>query len=123
MGLVIEPGGAQWSYSGFGAFRRALAAEEGVDLAQMVGFGGEREWRTSTDQNITPLAPLLNHSDCDGYLHYWECEEVLPRLELIIGRWEHMSYEPNRAHHIEQAQLLAEGMRHSLEHRCALVFS
>lgn len=122
MGLDIRPGHACWSYSGFNMFRRALAAEEGIDLNQMVGFGGERPWETSHGEHITPLAPLLNHSDCDGYLEGYECEEVLPRLKLILDRWAAADNWAERDYDIQQGYELCESMQHSIDHGCAVVF-
>lgn len=123
MGLAIRPGNARWSYSGFNAFRHALAAEEGIDLDQMDGFGGTRSWRTDNGQEVTPLTPLLYHSDCDGYLDSGECEQVLPRLKLILDRW---AATPNWIEHdydIRHGYELCEAMQHSIVHGCAVVFS
>src|SRR5690606_29767440 len=83
MGLTIYPGGASWSYGGFARFRERLATEEGIDLREMRGFGGSREWLTPNGVPITPLEPLLNHSDCDGHMESHECELVVPRLTAI----------------------------------------
>lgn len=80
----------QWSYGGFNRFRKALAATEGFDLEQMQGFStgdsfegtrvpGPRDW----DEITSDLKPLLNHSDCDGYLTPEECAQVFPRLREI----------------------------------------
>lgn len=123
MGLAIRPGGASWSYSGFNLFRRELAREEGLTLSEMVGFGGEREWHTSAGDDITPLRPLLNHSDCDGYLDSYECEQVLPRLRTIIDRWDaDTSINPGRDYDVQQARELIAAMEHSVDHGCAVVF-
>ena len=122
MGVSIYPGRASWSYSGFANFRRALAGEEGINLAEMTGFGGTREWETSSGQHITPLAPLLNHSDCDGYLHGYECEEVIPRLETILSKWARDA-DPETQYNVQHGLALLAGMKHSVEHGCAVVFS
>lgn len=126
MGLSIHPGGASWAYSGFNAFRTALAAEEGIELDAMEGFGGEqRPWQTPDGQPISPLVPLLHHSDCDGYLESYECEQVVPRLEAILTRWEsdgRTVYDPHREYDIAQGRRLLAAMRHSIEHGCAVVF-
>lgn len=84
----------QWSYGGFNHFRVALAAAEGFDLEEMQGFGkggyfdgtrvhGTRPW----EEIVTPLKPLLNHSDCDGELSPAECAQVAPRLREVATGW------------------------------------
>jgi hypothetical protein len=80
MGIDFSHTTAQWSYTGFGAFRRALALFEGFELDDMNGFGGDREWSTVH----TDLAPLLDHSDCDGELPPDHCRQVAPRLRQVI---------------------------------------
>ncbi len=80
MGIDFSHTTAQWSYIGFGDFRRALALFEGFELDDMEGFGGDRDWSTVD----TDLAPLLNHSDCDGELAPEECRRVAPRLRVVI---------------------------------------
>lgn len=75
---------ARWSYSGFNAFRRKVAAEIGITLDEMYGFGGTEEWPSALDE---PLVYLLNHSDCDGELGYGECIALAPRLRPIVEAW------------------------------------
>jgi hypothetical protein len=74
---------SSWSYSGFDAFRSALAAAEGIDLQAMQGFGGGLPWSGAT----TPLRALLDHPDDRGQLSVAECEQVLPRLRDIVAHW------------------------------------
>lgn len=77
---------ARWAHSGFMEFRRRLAKEIGVDLDEMEGFkkiGGGRRWAEVLD----PLVPLLDHSDCDGWLDYDACVKVAPRLREIVEPW------------------------------------
>ena len=85
--LLPDAPTAHWSYGGFHRFRTLLASEEGFDLEYMQGFyegGGEaRPW---SDVNTT-LAPLLNHSDCDGELTPAECTAILARLKEIRVTW------------------------------------
>ena len=117
MGVDIFPSGAQWSYMGFAAFRKKLAQADGIDLKQMYGYvANGKSWTGFDGENITPLAPLLNHSDCDGFLQPYECEEVLPRLNQIISTWPDTDLDKS------SAQLLIEGMEHCVEHRCAMRF-
>lgn len=117
MGLDIRPGGASWSYSGFMIFRRKLAAEDGIDLTDMFGFGGHKSWDTVT----SALEPLLNHSDCDGYIDSYECEQMIPRLRRVLEQWR-SSKETPWDYDADQLDNLIAGMEHCSEHGCALVF-
>jgi hypothetical protein len=114
MGLSIYPGGASWAYGGFRRFRERLAEAEGFDLNEMAGYGDDpcRDW----DEIHSTLAPLLNHSDRDGYLGAWECEPMVMRLRRIIRDWDEDDYDR------QQAKVLIKGMEHCVEHRCAMVF-
>ncbi len=120
MGVSIRPGDATWAYGGFMRFRERLAEAEGLTLRDMVGFGGTKPWEFSNGNPITTLKPLLDHSDSDGYLAAWECEEVLPRLRSIVGSW-----PDDDEHHYDkrQAASLIAGMEHCVNHGCAMVFS
>jgi hypothetical protein len=80
MGVAI--GSARWSYAGFNHFRTKLAALEGIKLDSMAGFEGDIPWDTVS----TAIAPLLNHSDCDGSLTPDECAQVAPRLAELLPR-------------------------------------
>lgn len=78
--MGVNIGRSQWAYGLFAEFRRELAALEGFELGEMRGFDGERSW----DEVTTPLAPFLNHSDCDGDLSPEECAQVWPRLADLL---------------------------------------
>lgn len=118
MGLDIYPGGAQWSYTGFARFRKRLAAEEDITLEAMRGFGGALKW----DSVRTSLAPLLNHSDCDGYLDPWDCEEMLPRLREIEAKWKAERAPVSGTYDVIQLGSLIAGFEHCVEHECAVSF-
>jgi len=118
MGVDINPGHACWAYGGFARFREALAEEEGLKLRSMEGYGGELSW----EHVNTTLAPLLNHSDCDGFLSPWDCKDMLPRLREIRHKWRDLGYV-DRAYDVGQMGQLIYGMEHCVEHRCAVVFS
>lgn len=112
MGLDFSHGDAHWSYSGFMRFRERLAKAEGFDLQTMAGFtaGGE-PWSGVT----TDLAPLLNHSDCDGELSPQECKQVAPRLKEIIGGWDLDDYDRRSGIELVAAMEYCAGNGESLE--------
>lgn len=128
MGLDIRPGSASWSYSGFHEFRVRLAREEGFELDAMQGFGsawrGQEPGTRSWDEIDSPLVPLLNHSDRDGYLDRYECEEMLPRLREIADKWATEQFaDPVLRYDVAQLRDLISGMEHSVLHGCSVVFS
>lgn len=123
MGVRIFPGRAEWAYGGFARFRRKLAEEEGIDIDAMVGYGGDIKWETSHGDPITPLAPLLNHSDCDGHLESHECELVMHRLRVILDRWAKASVSESMDYDLIQGRELLKALEHSAQHGCAVVFS
>ena len=84
MGIDFTRCNASWSYSGFNRFRESLAKEIGFNLNDFKGFGGKRGW----EEMDSGLKPLLNHSDCDGYLTKRECELIVPAMKEIIKGWD-----------------------------------
>ncbi|MFF2228358.1 hypothetical protein ACFVV7_34135 [Streptomyces globisporus] len=70
----------QWSWGGFGIFRRALAAHIDIDLDQMHGFGGRTAW----DRVSNPLRHLLEHSDDSGQLEAWQVKELAPAVRTAV---------------------------------------
>lgn len=80
---IIEYYDFGWSYRGFNSFRKRLAKEVGVELDEMNGFGGEKTWETVEN----PIALLLHHSDCEGFLSCYACEKIYPELLKIIKSW------------------------------------
>lgn len=85
MGLNFRNSNAQWSYGGFNRFRERLAAEIGINLREMEGFvDGGLSWKKIKD----PIAPFLNHSDCDGDLSPEQCATVAPRLRELVDGWD-----------------------------------
>lgn len=110
--MGVRIGKAQWSYTGFNAFRARLAREEGLDLHLMHGFGGDMPW----DETVTPLRPLLDHSDCDGDLSPEECAQIAPRLTEICQSWENVEFgdDPQLYYDRSNGLLLAEEMRRAV---------
>jgi hypothetical protein len=88
---------AHWSYSGFNSFRERLAAEIGLELGQMKGFGGDKEF-----DEKQPLTPLLSHSDCDGELSPAQCGLVAFGLNEIIHKWPKDDYDRVQAEKLFQ---------------------
>lgn len=112
MGIGFSHGGASWSYSGFSHFRQRLASAIGIELSSMRGYGGNVEWSTVAD----PIAPLLNHSDCDGELAPAVCSTVAPRLAELIVPWDCDDYDR------EMAIRLVNGMIECASKRVPLGF-
>jgi hypothetical protein len=84
-----EPAGelsADCSHTAFNEFRFQIAAAEGIDLGAMDGYGGARGW----EEIVSPLVPLLDHSDAEGDLSATACAQIIPRLTEIVDEW-HMS--------------------------------
>jgi len=79
MGLdvsCVNVGFRAGSYSGFNAFRRKLAKCFGLELEEMQGFGGKKDWKR-VDKGI---AVLLNHSDCEGTITPAKAQKLLTAL-------------------------------------------
>jgi len=111
MGLNFSHSTARWSYGGFHYFRKRLANEIGLNLEEMEGFGGVKNW----DEVNDPIKPFLNHSDCDGVLTPEECRVVAQRLKELVQDWE--DYYDKR-----NALLLAEDMQYCAEKGITLEF-
>ncbi|MEV7384102.1 hypothetical protein [Streptomyces lydicus] len=126
MGLVLFPGDGDvtspdvsWSYSGFSVFRQWLAQAEGITLAEMYGFGGDRPWSSVS----TTLAPLLDHPDDDGPdLTPAQCAVMLPRLEAIIDQRQSDGSDPVLQRRIDDAHQLVAVMRLCLDKDVELIF-
>lgn len=80
--MVFKDSFRAGSYSGFGDFRTKLAEMGDVLLEVMVGFGGDIPW---TEDEA--FYELLNHSDCDGELHPYECKELIKDFEKYQEEW------------------------------------
>jgi hypothetical protein len=84
MGIDFSHCDAHWAYSGFDRFRTRLAAQIGIDLDKMEGFGGRQSWLHIVD----PIKGLLDHSDCDGELTAEQCRTIAPRLRELVAGWQ-----------------------------------
>lgn len=118
MGINFEPeapsGHASWSYGGFHAFRTRLASAIGIDLEKMAGFcDGGRPWSDVND----PIAPFLNHSDCDGELAPDVCTTVAPRLRELVAAWPDYDYDRTHGERLADAMELAAARGVPLEFR------
>lgn len=80
MGLNTTHGAWDGSYGSFGAFRDLIAKKIGINLNDMQGFGGNKQWANVKDD----LTHLLNHSDCDGGIKPQHCKLIAKRLDEIV---------------------------------------
>ncbi len=112
-----------WSYSGFGIFREKVARSIGIDLNKMEGYGGLEEWDDPYEATGDPIIHLLNHSDCDGILTSWQCNEVYPRLEEILKTWEFTVNEhADLGYDFRMGKKLVEAMKECAEEGADLIF-
>ncbi|MEV7458286.1 hypothetical protein [Streptomyces rubiginosohelvolus] len=126
MGLMLFPDDGDvtspdvsWSYTGFGMFRDWLARTEGFVLAEMDGFGGDRDWSGVS----TMLEPLLNHPDDDGPdLTPAQCAAMLTRLEVILHRHPPAADDPVLRRRIEDVSELVTVLRACVDKNVGLVF-
>jgi hypothetical protein len=125
MGLMLFPGDddvaspdVSWSYTGFSLFRKWLAWVEGFALAEMDGFGGDRQWSSVS----TTLAPLLNHPDDEGDLTPAQCAAMLPRLEDILNQRESDDSDPVLRRRIEDLSELVTVLRVCVDKDVELLF-
>ncbi|MFB7756431.1 hypothetical protein ACFC18_43660 [Streptomyces sp. NPDC056121] len=126
MGLMLFPcdgdvtsPDVSWSYSGFGMFREWLAQAEGFVLAEMDGFGGDRQWSSVS----TTLEPLLNHPDDDGPdLTPAQCAAMLPRLEAILDHRLPDDSAPVLRRRIEDVSQLVTVLRSCVDKNVVLIF-
>jgi hypothetical protein len=125
MGLMLFPGDddvaspdVSWSYTGFSMFRKWLARVEGFALAEMDGFGGDRQWSSVS----TTLAPLLNHPDDEGDLTPAQCAAMLPRLEEILNQRESDDSDPVLRRRIEDVSELVTVLRVCVDEDVELLF-
>lgn len=81
------------SYGGFMRARRTIAGLIGLNLDEMWGYQDSysltelvkpRQWSTLLPSQA-PLEPLLNHSDCEGWLTVSEVKGMKDTLEQITG--------------------------------------
>ncbi|MFI2636599.1 hypothetical protein ACH5A2_40535 [Streptomyces collinus] len=107
------------SYTGFSMFRKWLAQAEGFTLAEMDGFGGDRQWcRVSTT-----LAALLNHPDDDGPdLAPAQCAAMLPRLEAILDQLQPDDSDPALRRRIDDVSQLITVLQFCVDKDVELIF-
>ncbi|MET9045750.1 MULTISPECIES: hypothetical protein [unclassified Streptomyces] len=124
MGLMLAPGDdnvtgpdVSWSYTGFNMFREWLAQAEGLTLAEMNGFGGDRMW----DSVSTTLAPLLDHPDDEGSLTPTQCAAMLPRLEAITDQ-QPKDGDPVHERRVDDVRQLVAVVRYCLEKEVEVIF-
>ena len=81
MGLDTTHNAWHGPYSSFNRFRYGIAAEIGVDLDEYIGYGHDG---TKNLEDIKhDIMPLLNHSDCDGFISPLDCLYIAAGLTKI----------------------------------------
>lgn len=79
MGLNCSHGAWDGAYSSFMRFREDVAATIGMNIDNMIGFGGLQKFDETND-----LTPFLSHSDCHGVLTPDECIRTARGLGAIL---------------------------------------
>jgi len=112
MGLDFTHCDAHWSYSGFNRFRNKLV----VALGYTTPLNEMYDNCTYDQLKHEPIYPIINHSDCDGYLTVKEMKQVIPHLRIILEMWENDSklIEYEYEHDIRQGRYLIEGMEEAI---------
>lgn len=116
MGLSLSCG-VDFSYGGFADFRDAIAMEIGINLDEMIGFGGVNSFKEVKN----PIKYLLNHSDCDGYISETRCGRIFPELKKIADKWLKSSDEQEK-YYGRLALALSEGMKECFDNDEPLLF-
>ncbi len=112
MGLDFSHSDAYWSYGGFNRFRNNLVEALGypTSLDEMYDNGSYVD-----KLKHESIFPLINHSDCDGYLTVKEMKRIVPQLRYILEIWEN-NFEMTEYHYdIRQGRALLEGMEEAIE--------
>ncbi len=85
MGLGTSHNCWHGPYSSFNRFRKSLAAQIGISLDEYIGYGDNGTKDLLTIQH--DIMPLLNHSDCDGYLTVEESTKIINGLNAILNNF------------------------------------
>ncbi len=112
MGLDFSHCDAHWSYSGFNRFRNNLVVALGytTSLDEMYENGSYAD-----KLKHESIFPLIDHSDCEGYLTVKEMSRVVNQLKYILEIWEN-NFEMVEYHYdIRQGRCLIEGMEEAIE--------
>lgn len=110
MGLSYRPGGASWSYIGFGELRRQVADFEGIPNLEA--------WWNSFDRSEmdTPLYEWLIGADVHGFFSASDCERMVPRFQAVLKHFGDRLSDYDRSN----LEALTAGMQHCIEHGCAM---
>lgn len=120
MGLNFKNSKANWSYSGFNEFRRAIASDLGFNLNSKIGFSGEEDWSDVPAE----WEPFLNHSDCEGKLSVKEQEKLIPAMLKLLDTWKDANYfsEYTKHHGYINGLYLCDTMKKNIQRGRSLVF-
>ncbi len=111
MGIDFSYSDAHWSYGGFNRFRNNLVEALGYSISL------DDMYETNTQDKLSHegIYPLINHSDCDGYLTVKEMKRIIPQLKYILQIWEN-NFQMSEYHYdIEMGRALVEGMEDAVD--------
>lgn len=111
MGIAFSHGSAQWSYSGFNTFRKRICKTIGLisSLDEEIYEQGLYKFLIND-----PIYPFIDHSDCEGELTIEEMEQIIPRLEEVLNKWQYDG-DPFLEHDIVNGEQLIVGMKQAIK--------
>ena len=104
------------SYSGFHTWRKILASKVGVNLEEMIGFGGNKKWTKKE-----PFYELLNHSDCDGFLTVNQCSNLVKDFHTLPETKSTLS-DAEQEWFLQKLKDWQNAVQHSVENKCKILF-
>lgn len=112
MGLDFSHCDAHWSYSGFNRFRNKLVEALGytTSLDDMYENGSYAD-----KLKHERIFPLIDHSDCEGYLNVKEMKRIRYQLRYILEMWETTKDSNVYQYDIRQGNALLEGIEDAIE--------
>lgn len=114
MGLCFSHGSAHWSYSGFNRFRDRLA--------KIIKYKCWVDSESGLWPGEEPISLLMEHSDCDGYIHWSLCKPLADRLEEVLKCMSTLSKSNKEDWDYLSGMELVEGLRAAYKEKENFVF-